>query len=74
MLKFTVELVAFTPDTVPLSSISPLAAKALDPVQMALYPLVPDPVRLLPAAVIVICPGVEVVIVMLVPATRLVGA
>jgi hypothetical protein len=41
--------------------------KALAEVQMALRPTVPEPERPLPAEVMVIAPGVEVVMVMLVP-------
>ena len=65
-LKVTVEEVALMPATVPLSMIFPLP-KALAEVQMALRPTVPEPERPLPAEVMVIAPGVEVVMVMLVP-------
>ena len=70
MLKPMVEEVAFMPRTVPLLINLPVV-KELVPFQMASKPLVPDPLSPDPAAAIVICPGVEVVMVMLLPASRL---
>jgi hypothetical protein len=75
-LKVTVEEVALMPATVPLSIKAPLP-KVARPVQIATLPMValvevvilPPP----PVAAMVICPGVEVVMVTLAPATKFPG-
>ena len=72
MLKETVEEVAPMPATVPLSNKTPLVNEPV-PFQMATLPMVPVPDKELPPVEIVICPGVVVVIVMLLPAIRVVG-
>ena len=72
-LKVTVEELALTPKTVPLLMSLPVV-KELEPFQMASKPAVPEPDRAVPPRAMVICPGVVVVMVMLEPATKLVGA
>jgi len=72
-LKETVEEVAPIPATVPLSIRAPLV-KEEAPFQIATLPLVPEPEMPEPVALKVIWPAVVVVMVMLVPAIKLVGA
>ena len=72
MLKPMLEEVAFMPITVPLSMSLPVV-REVAPFQIETKPLVPAPDRPLPAAAKLIWPAVVVVMVMLLPATRLVG-
>jgi hypothetical protein len=72
-LKEMVEEVALIPATVPLSKRMPVL-RLLAVVHLATSPGLPEPVRPEPAAAMVMLPGVVVVMVMLVPATKLVGA
>ena len=72
MRNETAAEVALMPATVPLSKTAPLV-KELVPFQMATLPADPLPLMLVPPWEIVICPGVVVLMVMLVPATKLVG-
>jgi hypothetical protein len=72
-LKEIVDEVALIPATVPLSKRMPVE-RLLAVVHLATSPGLPEPVRPEPAAAMVMLPGVVVVMVMLVPATKLVGA
>jgi hypothetical protein len=73
IVKATLVVVALTPLTLPSSSKRPVE-RLVAVVHLATRPLLPAPVRPLPAAAKVICPAVDVVMVTFVPATRLVGA
>ena len=72
-VKAAAVVVALTPATAPSSTSRPVE-RLEDVVHLATRPLLPAPVSPLPAAAMVICPTVLVVMVMLEPLIRVIGA